>query len=296
MVVAVGSQVKSLKVGDEVYGVGLKHPMAKYFADGSCGWCADYVVTAEDLLLPKPPHLTFENVASLLPSTVSALQITKHAIALNPGNFPNGTLEGKTVLVTAGLGASTSVAAQVAKNVYGAKEVITTVSTAKIPLLDKYLPGVFDRAVDYQTQDIVKEIGKGKVDFLYNSRPGLSEYLPSMDPDNGVIAALLAIPPSKILEKSMGEGITPFWLRWLLDLAQLWYWWKMSGTNIKMGFVSGNLGVREDVERAGELISIGKVKAINTVVDFNDLEVVKRGCEEARTLKGRVGRLVVKIV
>lgn len=295
MVAAVGSGVKSLKIGDDVYGFGLKHPMAKVLVDGSRGWCAEYAVITEDLLLLKPRHLAFEEVASPLTQTVTALQITRAAIALNPGAFPNDSLEGKTIFVPAGLGASTNMAAQVAKNVYGATKVITTVSTAKIPLLEKYVPGIFDQAVDYQTQDVVKEVRKGSVDLMYNAQPNVSSYLPLMDPENGVIGALLAAPPSKVMAKALGEDALPFWLRWALDLAQLWYRWTFWGTNIKMVFVSGNIGAREDAERAGELIAAGRVKAVYTAVNIDDLEAVVRSCEDALSRKGKVGSLIVKM-
>lgn len=269
--------------------------MAKTLADGSRGWCAEYAVITEDLLLLKPHHLAFEEVASPLPQTVTALQITRAAIALNPEAFPNDSLVGKTVFIPAGLGASTNMAAQVAKNVYGATKVITTVSTAKIALLDKYMPGVVDQAVDYQTQDVLNEVRKGSVDLMYNAQPNVSSYLPLMNPENGVIGALLAAPPSKVMAKALGEDVLPFWLRWALDLAQLWYRWMFWGTNIKMVFVSGNPGAREDTERAGELIAAGKVKAVYTAVNIDDLDAIVKSCEDALNRQGKTGSLIVKI-
>ncbi|KUI70179.1 hypothetical protein VM1G_05686 [Cytospora mali] len=295
IVVRVGNGVKSLKPGDAVYGIWLKHPMREYWTKQR-GWCADYAIATEDLLLQKPPEMSFEDAASILGSTTTALQIITKTMALNPAAFPSRSLEGKTVLVTAGLGAATSIALQVVKNVFGAGEVITTVSTAKVPLLERLLPGVVDRAVDYQTQDMIKEIGKGKVDFLCNSRPDVTSYFPLVEPNNGVIAALVAIPTSKALKDAMGPEVVPFWVGWLLDLAQLWYKWKLRGTNVRMTFISGNPGVREDLERAGEIIATGKVKAVTNVVPFDDLETVKRRCQEVLTLKGGVGKLVIKLV
>lgn len=295
IVASVGSDVKTLKPGDAVYGVGIKHPMGPIWKNHR-GWCADYAITTEDLLLPKPPHLTFEEAASLLGSTVTALQSIAKATALNPAAFPDGSLEGKRVLVTAGLGATTSIAVQVAKNVLGAKEVITTVSTAKVPLLERLIPGVVDKAVDYQTQDVLEEIGKGRIDFLYNSRPDVTSYFPLMEPNNGVVAAILAVPTSRTIKESMGPGIVPIWVGWLLDLAQLWYRWKLRGTNVRMLFNQGNPGVREDLEKAGEMIATGKVKAVTNVVPLDDLETVRRRCAEVLALKGSVGRLVIKLV
>lgn len=295
VVAAVGNSVQSFRVGDAVYGMGLQRPMAKYFANGAGGWCAEYVVTTANLLLMKPPQLSFEEAASGLGNLVTAIQSTRACMELNPGLFPDRTLEGKTVLVTAGLGASTSIAAQYAKSVMGAREVITTVSTAKVPLLDKLLPGVFDQVVDYQTQKLVLEVGEGRVDFLYNSRIDVMSYLPVMKRD-GVIAPILGLPKPELFEHMMGVGMVPFWVKWILMLAQLYYRWKLSGTNIKMQFVSGDMGIREDLEKAGEILATGKVKAIQTIVSFDDLEAIKIGCDQARTLKGKVGQLVVKIV
>lgn len=263
--------------------------------DKAHGWCAEYTVIIEELLLLKPRHLAFEQVASPLAPTVTALQTTRATIDLNPSAFPDGNLEEKTVFVPAGLGASISMAAQVAKNVFGAKNIITTVSTAKVSLLDKYLPGIFDQVVDYQTQDVMQEVGKGVVDVMYNARPDVSSYVPLMDPENGVIGAILAVPPSKVFAKAIGEDVVPFWLRWVLDLAQLWYKWTFWGTKIKMVFVSGNPGAREDVERAGELIAVGKVKAVYTAVDIDDMDAVIKRCEDALNRTGKIGSLIIKM-
>ncbi|KAI3390223.1 hypothetical protein diail_12334, partial [Diaporthe ilicicola] len=156
VVAAVGAGVRSVRAGDAVYGVALKRPMGQFWTKRS-GWCADYAVATEDLLLAKPAHLSFEEAASLLGSTLTAMQITRAAIGLNPAVFPHQSLDGKRALVTAGLGAATSIACQVLNNVYGASEVITTVSTAKVALVEELMPGVVDRVVDYQTQDVVGE-------------------------------------------------------------------------------------------------------------------------------------------
>ncbi|KAK2596828.1 hypothetical protein N8I77_012720 [Diaporthe amygdali] len=296
VVAAVGAGVRSLRVGDAVYGVAIKRPMGGFWTKERGGWCADYAVATEDLLLPKPAHLSFEEAASLLGSTLTAMQITRAAMGLNPAAFPGQSLEGKTALVTAGLGAATSIACQVLKNVYGASEVVTTVSTAKVGLVGQLMPGVVDKVVDYQTQDVVGEVGRGRVDFLYNSRPALAPYVPLMRPRQGVIAAILAIPPSRELRASMGREFVPLWLCWILDLAQAWYWWQLRGTGVRLAFVSGNPGVREDVERAGEVIAARQVRAVTTVVALDDLDTVKKKCDEVRTLKGGLGKLVIKLL
>ncbi|KAF3762077.1 hypothetical protein M406DRAFT_76229 [Cryphonectria parasitica EP155] len=299
VVVAVGSGVKSLRIGDAVYGVGLKHPLRKVYGNGSGGWCAEYALTTEDLLLPKPPQVSFEDAAAVLPNLVTAIQNLRASLNMNPKAFPGGSLEGKTVLVEAGLGASTAIGAQYIKNVLGAKEVIATVSTAKVPLVHEYMPGVVDRVLDYQTQDIVAEIGRGRVDVLYSAQRHVMSLLPVMNPEHGIMSAI-GLPSSSELKKILagdGERLA-WWMRLLVGmvgLLDLWYRWKLRGTNVQLKFVSGALGMREDVEKAGEIIATGKVRAVKTLVSFDDLEAIRKGCDQARTLKGKTGSLVVKI-
>lgn len=277
----------TLRVGDSVYGTGLKHPMAKLLTDGSRGWCAEYAVTTADLLLRKPDHLSFEDAAGVLANTVTAIQLSRAAGI--------SSLEGKTVLVTAGLGSSSSIAAQYAKNVLGAREVIATVSTAKVPLLEQYMPGVVDRAVDYQKEDVVSAVGKRTVDVLYNARPEAMALLPTLK-KGGILAAIVAVPTSATMQKSLGKGVLPFWVRWGLDLFQWYYRWKLWWVGARMVFLSADMGARKDVERAGELIALGKIRRVHTVVPFEDLEDIRKGCMEAMTLKGRIGKLVIKII
>jgi hypothetical protein len=59
--------------------------------------------------------------------------------------------------------------------------------------------------------------------------------------------------------------------------------------------VSGNFDVREDAERVGELIATGKVKSVRRVVDLEDIQAVRKGCEQIYTGKGGLGKLVIKI-
>ncbi|KAB5578120.1 chaperonin 10-like protein [Coniochaeta sp. 2T2.1] len=276
VVLAVGSAVKDLRPGDEVYGMHAEHPILPW---SLVGYISEYVVTKESLLLRKPPHLSFEEVVALLASTVTAYQGIKLGMSLMPGTGSD-KLEGKTVFVPAALGSTGFVALQMLKNVYGAGKVISTVSTAKVPLVEKFMPGVVDQLIDYQTQDVVKEVGRGKVDFIYNTMWQMNT--------SGVI------PRSSTIKSVFGETM-PFWMGWASDLAQVYYKWKLWGTGIKQEAISGNPGVREDFEAAGEIIATGKLKAVVTVVDFNDLEAVKRECSKIEQMKGAVGKLIIKI-
>ena len=258
------------------------------------GFCSEYTVAPEQQLLLNPPNLSFEEAAGCPGTVVTALQCAERGLELMGQR--GGTLEGKTVFVTAGLGASGPVACQMLKNVYGAEKVITTVSTPKVPLVEQYLPGVVDKVVDYKTQNVVKEVGKGEVDFVFNTVFDVTATFPLANPKTGVVISILSIPPSSTIKKMLGPENVPFWLSWGLDLFQFWYKWKLKGTNIKMEFVSGNPADREDLEKAGELVARGKVKPIITVVPLSDLNRVRQECGKIAARKGGVGKLVIKIV
>jgi NADPH:quinone reductase-like Zn-dependent oxidoreductase len=291
VVVAVGSGVKDLRPGDEVYGMHAAHPIIPWRA---VGYCSEYVVTKERFLLRKPSHLSIEEAVSLLASTVTAYQGIRLGMSLMPGSGSD-KLEGKTVFVPAALGSTGFVALQMLKKVYGAGKVISTVSTPKVPLVEKLMPGIVDQVIDYKTQDVVKEVGRGKVDFIYNTMWNLNSLYPLLNPKTGVVLAIAgAVPKSEVLRSVFGDTL-PLWLAWSCDLTQLYYKWKFWGTNIKQEFVSGNPGVREDVEAAGEIIASGRLKGIMTVVNFSDLEAVRRECGKIESMKGAVGKLIIRM-
>lgn len=118
-----------------------------------------------DLVLPKPMNMPFEQAVTGVRNLFTAIQPTRRDIVLRPKLFLDGTLDGKTALMTAGPGALTSVATQYAQKVMGAQEVIATVSTIKMSLLKQLMPGVFDCVVDHQTQDIMEVMGRDQVYF-----------------------------------------------------------------------------------------------------------------------------------
>ena len=125
-VVAVGTEVTGLVVGDEVYGVGR-------------GSFAEYAVARADKLARKPVSLSFEQAAVVPISAATALQaLTDH-----------GHLEpGQRVLVIGASGGVGSYAVQLAKAL-GA-EVTGVASTAKLELVRSL--GA-DHVIDYTRDD-----------------------------------------------------------------------------------------------------------------------------------------------
>ncbi|TLS28639.1 hypothetical protein PpBr36_01883 [Pyricularia pennisetigena] len=288
VVVAVGRDVKSFKTGDEVMGGSWTRPMIPMQFEK---WMAEYTVTAERLLLPKPPHLSFEECAGILGSAVTAYQSFRRAFEL----MGETSFEGKTVFVPAALSATGSIAVQMAKNVYGATRVISTVSTPKVSLVEKHLPGAVDQVLDYQKQSIIKEVGRGQVDFVYNTQWHNSQAFQMLKRQTGVMVSIAAGPTVEQLRLVLGEKTVPFWVVWLLNMLQWWYDWKLRGTNIKRDYVSGHPGDRRDLEACGELIAAGKIKAVSSIVGFDDLDGIKDGLTKVFEGKGGFGSFVVKI-
>ncbi|KAL6813421.1 GroES-like protein [Trichoderma sp. SZMC 28013] len=289
VVVAVGSGVKDLKVGDEVFGAYIDKPM---FRLPPPGFISEYAVAEERFLLRKPAHLSLEEAAALTAVVVTSYQTWRRGLQLMGAD----SLEGKTVYIPAGLSSTGAMAAQVAKNVFGASRIITTVSTPKLALVEQYLPGIYDQVIDYKTQRPRDQVPPGSVDIMYNTQwNSMDEGIPMLNPKTGVLISITSAPSKATAKKIIGADRFSWWIGLLLDLAQLVYRWKLWGTSIKYEMVSGSLEIREDLEKAGEIVALGKVKPVMRTVELGDLEAVKKGCEEVVSGKGGVGKLVVKI-
>lgn len=200
VVVAVGSDVKSIKVGDEVYGFNIDKPLRN---SPPSGFVADYAITEERFLIAKPPHLSFEEVASFPGLVVTAHQTIRRGLQFRGEE----SLEGKTVYIPAALSASGSLAIQVARNVFGATKIISTVSTPKMPLVEQYLGvGMVDQLIDYQTQDVRDVIPKGSIDFMFNTQWNtMNPAIPLLDPKNGVIVSITSVPHKGTMQDLLGD-------------------------------------------------------------------------------------------
>ncbi|KAI0516162.1 hypothetical protein KFK09_008834 [Dendrobium nobile] len=151
VVVKVGSQVKNLKEGDEVYGdineKALQSP--KQF-----GSLAEYTAVEEKVLAIKPNNLDFASAAGIPLAIETAHEGLERA----------GFSAGKSILVLGGAGGVGSLVIQLAKHVYGASRVAATSSTSKLELL-KSLGA--DLAIDY-TKENLNELPE-KFDVVYDT-------------------------------------------------------------------------------------------------------------------------------
>ncbi|KAI1264900.1 hypothetical protein F5Y18DRAFT_388845 [Xylariaceae sp. FL1019] len=258
------------------------------------GLASQYAVCSSDIVLSKPRHISSEDAASLPGCTVTAYQSIERGLELLRENGVTDGLQGKTVFVPGALSSTGSIMIQLLKNQYGVKRIISTVSTAKIHLVERYLPGYVDQVVDYTVHTRLTDVvPAGSVDFVLNTQWDLGKTFPLVDPRKGVVISIASLPHPALLREMIPD--LPFFVFWLLSAAQWYYAFKLRGTNVKYEFVSGNFGPRETVDKVGEFIALGKVKAVTRTVNIEDLEAVRQACDQVSTGKGGIGKLVVKI-
>ncbi|KAF5443157.1 hypothetical protein F2P56_035740 [Juglans regia] len=177
VVVKVGSQVKDLKVGDEVYGdineKALEGP--KQF-----GSLAEYTATEENLLALKPKNLDFVQAAALPLAIETAYE----------GLERTGFSAGKSILVLNGAGGVGSLVIQLAKHVFGASRVAATSSTGKLELL-KSLGA--DLAIDY-TKENFEDLPE-KFDVVYDAIGQCERAVKVVKEGGSVVALTGAVTP-----------------------------------------------------------------------------------------------------
>ncbi|XP_021292713.1 2-methylene-furan-3-one reductase [Herrania umbratica] len=177
VVVKVGSQVKELKEGDEVYGnineKALEGP--KQF-----GSLAEYTAVEEKLLALKPKNLDFAQAAGLPLAIETAYE----------GLERTGLSAGKSILVLNGAGGVGSLAIQLAKQVFGASKVAATSSTGKLELL-KSLGA--DLAIDY-TKENFEDLPE-KFDVVYDAIGQCDRAVKAVKEGGSVVALTGAVTP-----------------------------------------------------------------------------------------------------
>ncbi|KAA3455954.1 2-methylene-furan-3-one reductase-like isoform X1 [Gossypium australe] len=199
VVLKVGSQVRTLKEGDEVYGnineKGLDRPKRS-------GTLAEYTVAEENLLALKPKNLGFIEAAAI-PLAIGTAYEGLQKTALSAG---------KSILVLGGAGGVGTMVIQLAKHVFGASKVAATSSSAKLELL-KSLGA--DLAIDY-TKDNFEDLPE-KFDVIYDAI-GQSERAVKAIKEGGKVVTIepvgeLAEPAFRFILTSSGamlETLNPF--------------------------------------------------------------------------------------
>ncbi|KAK3041785.1 hypothetical protein RJ639_000301 [Escallonia herrerae] len=177
VVVKVGSQVKGLKEGDEVYG-----DIHEKALDGpkQSGSLAEYTAVEEKLLALKPKSIDFAQAAGLPLAIETAYE----------GLEKSGFSAGKAILVLGGAGGVGSLVVQLAKHVFGASRVAATSSTGKLELL-KSLGA--DLAIDY-TKENFADLPE-KFDVVYDAVGQCDRAVKAVKEGGSVVVLTGAVTP-----------------------------------------------------------------------------------------------------
>jgi NADPH:quinone reductase-like Zn-dependent oxidoreductase len=147
----VGSGVKQLKPGDQVFGGGL-----------GIGGFAEYACVLERQLALKPANLSFEDAAAVPVAALTALQ----------GLRDQGRIQrGQKVLIDGASGGVGTFAIQIAK--YFGAEVTAVCSTRNV---DTARSLGADRVIDYSREDFTKSGGRYDLIFAANAHHSMFDY------------------------------------------------------------------------------------------------------------------------
>ncbi|CAP86014.1 hypothetical protein E8E15_007368 [Penicillium rubens] len=284
IVTEIGSDVNKFQVGDEVY---------TRLPEISRGSCSEFVLCTEKYISLKPPSLSFEDAASIPLAAMTALQALRKY---------KGDLAGKTVFVPAGLSGTGLFACQLAKNVFHAGKVITTVSTTKVEKVKELLgEGTVDEIIDYTKSDPRKVIESRSVDFLFDTVGSAMEYLCLMKPQSGCIVSVATMPSgnqlqeSSILDLPQNRGI-PIALRMGLnafDCVRKLRAWRY-GVEYSYMFLESS---GQDLDELRSHVEEHRLRTvIGNTVELSDIEAVRSACQIVYSGKGGLGKVVVKVV
>jgi NADPH:quinone reductase-like Zn-dependent oxidoreductase len=202
-------------------------------------------------------------------------------------------LKGKVVYIPAGLGGTGSFAVQMAKNVFGAKSVVTSLSPRKVKLIGELMgEGTPDVIVDYTKQKTVDVTGKREVDFMFDTVGEAIQGLKIVKKGGVIVSISLGVNGTDFKKQNPSM---PTYMEYILNavdwLLRTYVGW--FGVSYKALAMRGNA---KDLERLRSWVDEGKVKPIvGSVVKLSDIEEVRKGCQQLLDGKGGVGKFIVEI-
>ena len=202
-----------------------------------------------------------------------------------------------TIETVSGTGAF---ACQLAKNVFKAGKVITTVSTSKIAMVPALLgEGVVDQVIDYTKEDPATAIPRGSVDFLFDTTGQSMAFLSLMVPQTGMIVSIATAPSGSTLQASgvmqrPDKPRLPLVGVLFLDAAdavrrlRAWRW----GVEYAYLFMEPS---GENLKQLAGYVDEGKLRpVVGTRVDIRDINAVRDACMQVYTGKGGIGKAVLE--
>ena len=262
-VVRVGSNVRRLKPGDEIYA----RPR-----DSRVGTFAEFIAMNEADVARKPKTLTMEEAASIPLVGLTAWQVLVERAKLK---------KGQKVLIHAGSGGVGTFAIQLAKHL-GAS-VATTTSTANIELV-KSLGA--DVVIDYKKQDFEKVLSG--YDVVLNSLDGdtLQKSLNVLKPGGKLIS--ISGPPDPDFAREQGLS---WFLRLVMRLLSFGIRRKAKGRQISYSF----LFMRANGEQLSQITSLIEAGIIRPVMDrVFPFEATNEALAYIETGRSK-GKIVVKL-
>lgn len=234
-VVAIGANVRRVKVGDAIYA----RPR-----DGQIGAFAEHITVKEADLAPKPANLSMTEAAAIPLVGLTAWQVLIHRAQIKPG---------QKVLIHAGSGGVGAFAIQLAKHL-GAT-VATTVSAANIAMVKELGADV---VIDYRNQKFEEELSGYDVILHTLDATTLEKSLKVLKPGGKLIS--ISGAPDPAFARSQGLNLV---LRLVLRLLSAGIRRKAKRAGVDYSF----LFMRADGEQLGRITKLIEDGVIRPVVD-----------------------------
>lgn len=173
----------------------------------------------------------------------------------------------------------------------GAGKVITTLSTSKIEKARELLgEGTPDQLIDYTKENVHAAVGKGTVDFMFDTVSSAFPSLPLMK-RGGMIVSISSLPSGTQLRTSFPHAA--WWLIWTANFIDFFLsrWFKFKGVEYTFHFIKPD---SVDLDRLTKFVDEGKLKPIiGRRAKLSDIEGVRAGCQEVLDGKGGIGKFVI---
>ncbi len=175
----IGKEVSEFHPGDEVFGT-----------DKGAGGFAEYLCTTQDLLLIKPPNVSFEDASTVPAVGITALQgLQKH-----------GKLQsGQNVLINGASGGVGTFAVQIAKSLGG-----TVTGVCSTPNLGMVSSISADKVIDYTQEDFTLKEEKYDLIFDTVAKRSFSDCKPILKSNGRYVTT--AFSPGLVLKGRLGRG------------------------------------------------------------------------------------------
>jgi len=264
----IGSSVKGLKVGDNVVAMTTLP---------SQGALAEYCVCEEDTTVVLPPGVDPVEAAAAPLAAMTALQMIQFA----------NVKEGHRVFVAAGAGGVGHYCIQLCR-ILGAKDIVTTSSAAKHPLLRKLGATV---CVDYTKVNIVEQFGtNNKFDVALDCVGQVDQLLKITKEGGSVVSAAQAATP-----ESFARFGKP--MKWIVRF----FLWAMSrgmySRAAKLKISLRGVFLFPNAKDLTYLVEQLEKKTLTSITEGNVFDGIEKSAEAVAKLEsGRVtGKVIVRI-